>query len=76
LFAIAEFPLAWMSRRTVVVNSDDGRFYERCCRRERVVLAPAGGAGVNVQLSAGDRRTRIWTFWLVLGSWPRIRRRI
>ena len=49
LFALAEALFAWISRQTVVVNSDDARFYRRLCRRGTVSQAPAGGAGVDVR---------------------------
>jgi len=51
LFALAEAPFAWISRRTVVVNGDDARFYRRLCRQGSVIQAPAGGAGVKVRLA-------------------------
>jgi glycosyltransferase involved in cell wall biosynthesis len=51
LFALAEVPFAWVSRRTVVLNGDDARFYRRLCHRGSVTQAPAGGAGVDVRLA-------------------------
>jgi glycosyltransferase involved in cell wall biosynthesis len=54
LFALAEAPLAWISRRTVVVNGDDARFYRRLCRQASVTQAPADGAVVNVRLAGAS----------------------
>ena len=47
LFALAELPFAWSSRRTVVMNSEDARFYRRISRKGAVVIAPVGGLGVK-----------------------------
>jgi glycosyltransferase involved in cell wall biosynthesis len=67
LFSLAETPFAWLSGRTVVVNSDDARFYIRICRRGTVRQAPAGGAGVNMSRSRPERH--LIPTVLYIGRW-------
>lgn len=87
LFALAEAPLAWISRRTVVVNGDDARFYRRLCSLGSVAQAPAGGAGVDVRpvdSSAQPPPTALYLGRLaadknldfLVGAWKEARRQV
>ena len=46
-YGLVESLSARMSRVTVVLNEDDARFYRRVCGKGRILMAPAGGAGVD-----------------------------
>jgi glycosyltransferase involved in cell wall biosynthesis len=51
IFAMMEVPFARLSKRTVVMNRDDARFYRWLCPRGSLYQSPAGGAGVNSRIS-------------------------
>jgi glycosyltransferase involved in cell wall biosynthesis len=87
LFALAEAPLAWISRRTIVVNGDDARFYRRLCRPGSVTQAPAGGAGVDVRPADSSTQPPLTALYLgrlaadknldfLVGAWEEARRRV
>jgi glycosyltransferase involved in cell wall biosynthesis len=50
-FGVIETLFARMSKVTVVLNEDDARFYRRVCGKARVLIAPAGGAGIDFERS-------------------------
>jgi hypothetical protein len=86
LFALAEAPLAWISRRTVV-NGDDARFYRRLCRLGSVSQAPAGGAGVDVRPTDSSAQPPPTALYLgrlaadkhldfLVGAWKEARRQV
>jgi len=56
-YGFVESLSARMSRVTVVLNEDDARFYRRVCGKGRILMAPAGGAGIDFDTSGqGSQR--------------------
>ena len=47
-FAVAEAPLAWLSKVTITANEEDASFYRIVCPRRLVQVAPGGGGGVTI----------------------------
>jgi glycosyltransferase EpsD len=67
-FGLVESLTARLSRVTVVLNEDDARFYRRVIGRNKVVSAPAGGAGVSLRgLGRMPEREQTRTVVLYLG---------
>lgn len=58
VFKVAEAALAWTDDITVTVNENDCRFYTRLRRRRPTLLAPAGGAGFDIDRWQRVRKRR------------------
>lgn len=58
VFKVAEFALAWTDDITVTVNENDCRYYTGLRRTRRTLLAPAGGAGFDIDRWQRVRKRR------------------